>query len=129
LETATRQLEPSQESTADDPWQRCLSLLKTAMLEVKNVPACCGEESMSSCSATLFTPHSINKPFQHLHIECLINSGPFVINSKWMIPLMSKKQIDVVFISDFDIHGFFGLGIHHKWILTSLMFHLAISGV
>jgi hypothetical protein len=21
-------------------------------------------------------PHSINKPFQHLHVECLSNSGP-----------------------------------------------------
>jgi hypothetical protein len=22
-------------------------------------------------------PHGINMPFEHLHVECLINSGPF----------------------------------------------------
>jgi hypothetical protein len=31
---------------------------------------------MSDLSTTL-APHSNNKPFQHLHAECLINSGPF----------------------------------------------------
>jgi hypothetical protein len=23
------------------------------------------------------SPHGINKPFQHLHLECMISSGPF----------------------------------------------------
>jgi hypothetical protein len=27
-----------------------------------------------------------------------------------MTPLMSKKQINIVLILDFDIHGYFGLG-------------------
>jgi hypothetical protein len=69
----------NQESMVDDPWQRCLFVLKSATLKVKNVPACCHcEESMSDLSTTLsLVPHSINKPFQHLHIERLINSGPF----------------------------------------------------
>jgi hypothetical protein len=26
---------------------------------------------------SLLAPHDINKPFQHLHVDCLINSGPF----------------------------------------------------
>jgi hypothetical protein len=53
LETARSQLEPSQESVADVSWQRCLYLLKTATLKVKNVLAhCCGEESMSNLSIT-----------------------------------------------------------------------------
>jgi hypothetical protein len=30
---------------------------------------------------------------------------------------------------DCDIRGFFGLGIHHKLFLTSVIFHLAISAV
>jgi hypothetical protein len=29
----------------------------------------------------------------------------------------------------FDIHGFFGMGIHHKLFLTSLTFHIVISAV
>jgi hypothetical protein len=31
-------------------------------------------------------------------------------DSKWIILLVSKKQINVVFILDFDIFGFFGVG-------------------
>jgi hypothetical protein len=64
-------------AAAYDPWQRCLFLLKTVTLEAKNVPAHSrGEESMSDFFTTLLTPHGINKPFQHMHIECLINSSP-----------------------------------------------------
>jgi hypothetical protein len=38
----------------DDPWQRCLFLLKTATLEARNVLACChGEKSTSDLSTTL----------------------------------------------------------------------------
>jgi hypothetical protein len=48
---------------------------------------------------------------------------PSGTNSKWMKPLMSKKQINI------DINGFFGLGIRRKLFLTSLTFHLAISAV
>jgi hypothetical protein len=33
------------------------------------------------------------------------------------------------FILDFNIRGFFGLGIHHKQFLTYLTFHLAIFAV
>jgi hypothetical protein len=39
---------------------------------------------------------------------------------------MLKKQINIVLPLDFDIHGFFGRGIHHKLFLT---FHLAICAV
>jgi hypothetical protein len=56
FETARSQMEPSQESTADDPWQRCLLLPKTAKLKAKNVLAHCrGEESMSDLSTALFS--------------------------------------------------------------------------
>jgi hypothetical protein len=80
LETAKSQLEPSQESAVDGPWQRCFSLLKIATHEAKNMLAYChGEKLMSDHSPQLSSlfPHGISKPFQHLHIECLINSGPF----------------------------------------------------
>jgi hypothetical protein len=45
----------------------------------EEVPARCrGEESMSNLSTTpTLAPRGINKPFQHLHVEYLINSGPF----------------------------------------------------
>jgi hypothetical protein len=46
-----------------------------------------------------------------------------------MIPVMSKKQINIILILDFDIRGFFGLGIHYKLFLTPVAFHLAISAV
>jgi hypothetical protein len=40
------------------------------------MPARCrDEESMSDLSS--LPPHTINKPFQQLHLECLINSGTF----------------------------------------------------
>jgi hypothetical protein len=54
---------------------------------------------------------------------------PSGTNSKWMIPLISKKQMKIVLILDFVIHGFFGLGIHHKPFLIPLMFYLSISTV
>jgi hypothetical protein len=54
---------------------------------------------------------------------------PLGTNSKWMIPLMSKKLINIVLILDFDIRGFFGLGFHHKLFLISSTFHLATSAV
>jgi hypothetical protein len=79
LETARNQLEPSQESTAHDPWQSCLFLLKTAALKAKNVQVHCHvEDSKSNLSTTLLaSPHGADKPFPHLHIECLIDSDPF----------------------------------------------------
>jgi hypothetical protein len=46
-------------------------------LEAKNVPARHGEESMSNLFTTFLMPRGINKPFQHLHVEYLINSVPF----------------------------------------------------
>jgi hypothetical protein len=54
-------------------------VLKTVTLKAKNLPACChGKESMSNPSTILLACTSgINKPFQNMHVECLINSGPF----------------------------------------------------
>jgi hypothetical protein len=46
---------------------------------------------------------------EHLHEECLINSGPFKVDGT-----------PDILIVDFDIRGFFGLGIHHKLFLTPL---------
>jgi hypothetical protein len=47
-----------------------------------------------------------------------------------MVPLISKKQFNIILILDFDIREYFGLGIHHElFFLTSLTFHLAISAV
>jgi hypothetical protein len=62
LETARSQLEPSQERTTDFMWQGCPFMLKTATLEVKNVPAPChGEDTLSDITtAVLAWPHSIN---------------------------------------------------------------------
>jgi hypothetical protein len=40
-----------------------------------------------------------------------------------------EKADNIVFILDFDIRGFFGLGIHYRLFLTSLTFHLAICAV
>jgi hypothetical protein len=56
----------------------------------------------------LLAPHGISKPFQHLHIECLINSGPFRYKFKADDTPDVKKQINIVLILDFDIHAFFG---------------------
>jgi hypothetical protein len=39
---------------------------------------------------------------------------------------MSKKQINVVFLFDFGIRAFFGLGIHQKLLLTSLNVSLGV---
>jgi hypothetical protein len=69
-------------------------------------------------------PYKISKPFEHLYIECLINSvAPSGTDSKWMITLMSKK-VDHHLIMDFDIHGFLGMGeffdVHSMdWYLAS----------
>jgi hypothetical protein len=46
---------------------------------------------------SLLVPHGINKAFQHLHLHL-----PSGTDSKWMILLMQKKQINVVLISDFE---------------------------
>jgi hypothetical protein len=78
LETARSHLEPSQESTADDPWQRWLFLLKLRYsnrrmfrrVVMKNPWAISPQLSSPG-------PHGINKPFQHLQAEWLINSGHF----------------------------------------------------
>jgi hypothetical protein len=54
---------------ADGPLQRCIFLLKTGTLEAKN-------ERSPQNSPRLHLTASINV-FKHLHVECLINSGPF----------------------------------------------------
>jgi hypothetical protein len=43
--------------------------------------------------------------------------------------MMLKNQMDIVLILDFDISGFFDLGICHKLFLTSLTFHLMTSTI
>jgi hypothetical protein len=59
------------------------------------MPARCrGEESMSDLSTT---PLACATKHQYASIF-----------------LMSEKPINIVSILDCDIHGFFGLGIHHK---------------
>jgi hypothetical protein len=80
FENSQKSAGPKSGECGDDPGQRCLFLLKTAMLKVKNGLACCrSEESMRiSPHLSLLVPHDINKPFKHLHIECLciqIQSG------------------------------------------------------
>jgi hypothetical protein len=71
---------------------------KPPLLEVKNVPVCCNVKNqwVPSPQLSSLAPHGINKPFQHFHVECLINMAPSGTNSKWVVPLMSKKQISVV---------------------------------
>jgi hypothetical protein len=121
------QLDPNQESTVDDPWPRCLFLLKTTTIEAKNVLVhCCGEESMSDLSTTFLActsqhQYAFSTPPCRLSLLMVVPSGT---NSKWMIPLMSKKQINIVLILDFDIHSIFDLGEFFKlnsmdWQLTS----------
>jgi hypothetical protein len=131
LETARSQLEPSKESTVDDPWQRCLFRLKATTLWSKE------------CATMLLwwiSERSLhNSPSMHLTASISLFSTsmwnvwltgiPLGTNSKWMIPLMLKKQINIVFVVDFDIRIFFGLGICHKLFLISLTFYLAISAV
>jgi hypothetical protein len=42
------------------------------------MPARCrGEESMSDLSTTLLAFASRHQPFQHIHVESLVNRGPF----------------------------------------------------
>jgi hypothetical protein len=37
----------------------------------------CGEESMAiTLQLSLLVPYGMNKAFQHLHVECLINGDP-----------------------------------------------------
>jgi hypothetical protein len=43
-----------------------------------------------------------------------LTAVPSGTNKKWMIPLLSKKQINIVLILDIEIHGSFGPGNHHK---------------
>jgi hypothetical protein len=74
-------------------------------------------------------PYDANKPFQHLCIDYLINSGPFGYRFKVNVTPDVKKAYKLFLILDFDTHGFFALGIHHKLFLTSLMFHLVVSKV
>jgi hypothetical protein len=119
LETGKSQLEPSQESMADGPLQRCLFLLK---LKAKNeLVYCHGEESMSSLH---------NSP-----LLCLLASISLFntsIQNVWLtVVALGTKMEDIsdvgkwdqcCFIMEFDIRGLFGLGIHHKLLLTSLMF-------
>jgi hypothetical protein len=66
-------MEPSQDSTADGPWQRCLFLLKTATLEATNVSTRC--RSLHNPPRWRLTASM--SPFKRLHVEYIINSGPF----------------------------------------------------
>jgi hypothetical protein len=91
----------------DDPWWRCLLLIKTVALEARNMLAHCSEKSTSDLS--LLAAHGINKPFQQLHTECLINSSLFGYIFKVDDTPDVKKQIDIILFLDFDIHGLFDL--------------------
>jgi hypothetical protein len=71
----------------------------------------------------------INKPFQHLHVKSLINSGPLGYKFEVDDTPMSKKQINIILNLDFEIRGLFGLEIHYKLFLKPQMFPLAISAV
>jgi hypothetical protein len=75
-------------------------------------------------------PHGINMHFQHLHVECLINTGLFGHRFKVDDTADIEKSRSTLFwVLHFDVHGFPGLGIHHKLFLISLTFRLAISTV
>jgi hypothetical protein len=62
-------------------------------------------QQASSQQLSWLAPHGISKPFQELHVECLLNNGP--LGSKWIIPLMSKKT---------DQH-YFDPVLRHPWLL------------
>jgi hypothetical protein len=71
-------------------------------------------------------PHGINKHFQHLHIECLINSGAFGNRFKMDDTPDIEKADNIVLMLDFDIRGFFGLGKILQSPLHGLTFGLGI---
>jgi hypothetical protein len=52
-------------------------------------------------------PQSNNKPFQHLHVECLINSGPFGYK---------LKVDDTPDVEKAEQHCLY-LGLSHPWLL------------
>jgi hypothetical protein len=106
-------------------------LLKTATLEAKNMPARCrDQESMSNFSTTLSActsrhrqafsapPRRISDNQWHFEHKFKVDDAHYV-----------EKTDQYYFYLDFDIRGFFGLGIHHKLFLIFLTFRLAISSV
>jgi hypothetical protein len=80
LETARSQPGTSQESTADDPWQRCFSCYKLRHSKRRTcrcVVVLMNQRATSPQLSSL-APHGNNKPFQHLQVvACLNNRGPF----------------------------------------------------
>jgi hypothetical protein len=104
--------------------------VKAATLKAKNLTVrCCGEESTRDLSSQLSSPepHDIDKPFQQLHVQCLINSGP--LGYKFKMDDNPKKQINIVLILYFDNRSLFGLGIHRHLFISFLKLHLEISAV
>jgi hypothetical protein len=55
----------------------------------------------------LLAPHFINKPFQHFHMECLINNGSFMYN------LIVNDAIDIKKVDEHCFH----LGLWHPLLL------------
>jgi hypothetical protein len=76
---------------------------------------CTGAESeqASSQQPSLLAPYGINKPLQ-LHVECVINSSPSGYTFKMNDARDVKKGDEFLLISDFDISGFYSLGMHYK---------------
>jgi hypothetical protein len=66
-------------------------------------------EKHSAISPPLYSlaPHSINKPLQTLHMECLINSGPF--GHRFEVD-------DTTDVEEADQHCF-DLGLRNPWLL------------
>jgi hypothetical protein len=52
----------------------------------------------------------MNKPFQHLHVERVINRGLFGHEFKADDAPDVEKQVNIALILDFDVCGFFTLG-------------------
>jgi hypothetical protein len=65
----------------DDPWKRRLFLLKIATLDPMDVSTLCrGEESIGDLHSS--PGLRLTATIQHLHVECLINRGPFLYKFK-----------------------------------------------
>jgi hypothetical protein len=68
-----------------------------------------------------FTLFRVHVKCHHFPTNCTSSRVQYT-NWKRISPLTSKNQINFVLILDFDIRGFFGLGMHHELFPTSLTF-------
>jgi hypothetical protein len=69
----------------------------------------CRRMYVSSFHNSLLVSHNINKYFQHLHVERLLNTGPVEDKFRVDVTLDLWNEINIVLILDFDSCGFFGL--------------------